>query len=278
MTSAAKSLSSVLSSSRVSLATPSCLDTCPPLNLTRRYSTVGDGTPIGRADASIDHPLSTSSFLKILAESDLPTTYPSPLLTITPSSVEDKEGPLSDERQAAASDLGAAAPTTICTYDELDEVLCDLLEWTAPAKSAEMFRILDQTQIGDFQPSPLAIAEVGTKVPADIKAGLREGNAARQLPVIADDVLDVIVTETHSGPFLLQRDQRASASAGSDVHMPAPDLPTVSVGEITAFRLFCKAGFQPDMQATVRPPERSSAREASLLRAPIQAGPGLRWL
>ena len=113
MTSAAKSLSSVLLSSRVSLATPSCLDTCPPLNLTRSYSTVGDGTPIGRADASIDHPLSTSSFLKILAESDLPITYPSPLLTITPSSVEGKEGHLSDGKNAAASALSAAA-TTIC--------------------------------------------------------------------------------------------------------------------------------------------------------------------
>ena len=113
MMSAAKSLSSVLSSSRVSLATPSCLDTCPPLDLTRSYSTVGDGTPIGRADASIDHPLSTSSFLKILAESDLPTTYPSPLLTITPSSVEGKEGHLSDGKDATAAALSAAA-TTIC--------------------------------------------------------------------------------------------------------------------------------------------------------------------
>ena len=257
MMSAANSLSNIFSSSRVSSATPSCRDTCALQNSTRRNSPVGEGTLIGDADAPTGPPPSAESSLEVFAEFDLFTTYPSPLLIITPPSVEDKEGPLSDERQAAASDLGAAAPTTICTYDELDEVLCDLLEWTAPAKSAEMFRILDQTQIGDFQPSPLAIAEVGTKVPADIKAGLREGNAARQLPVIADDVLDAIVTETRSGPFLLRRDQRASASAGSDVHMPAPDLPTVSVGEITAFRLFCKVGFQPDVQATVRPPERS---------------------
>ena len=60
------------------------------------YSTVGDGTLISHADASINHPLSTKSFTQILAEFDLSTTKPSPLFTSTPSSVKDKEGPLSD--------------------------------------------------------------------------------------------------------------------------------------------------------------------------------------
>ena len=109
--SAAKTLPKTFSSSRVSSATIPRRDAATLRTVPWSTSSVGDGSLIVDAGASTNHPLPAESSPEVLARSDLSVTYPSPLLIITPPSVEDKEGPLSDGTNAAASVLSA---TTFC--------------------------------------------------------------------------------------------------------------------------------------------------------------------
>ena len=131
---------------------------------------------------------------------------------------------MSAPASAACDGLGRVESVLIVTGASI----CDV---------ADHARLPDRTVAIDVVPA-LSITEA---VPAATTESSASGGAVRK-------ILDV-----RTDPTLGSGDM-----AGSFVCRPAPDLPTISVGKITAFRLCCKAGFQPDVQATVRPPERSS--------------------
>ena len=261
---AANSLSSIFSSSWVSSATLLCRDTCPSLNPTRSYSPVGDGALIGDAGTSIDHPLSTSSFHKILAEFGLSTTKPFSLLTITPSSsLEDTEGPLSDGQKAVASDLSATA-TAICADNASGKNLTVINLPVAVALSFEPPLLPSPFSGGDdcsftaVQPaSPIAIVGLGAD---DVAEDLLLPACSAVADVLRTCVAQVVQNLCVHVPL-----QQERVLILATVHADA-DLPEQRIDDVIdnyVDRLLDEAGHDVALSATVRSPEalRAISRE-----------------
>jgi len=170
-----------------------------------------------------------------------------------------------------------------------DRTLDDLLKERRALRRVLASALASAEFFFDFQPSPLEIAKIEPLSDEEIAAleteiiGSGDIEAPRldpipSLPFSNGTTIDVVpalsiseavpaaTTESSASGGAVRRilDVRTDPTlgsgdmAGSFVYRPAPDLPTISVGKITAFRLCCEAGFQPDVQATVRPPEQSS--------------------
>ena len=165
-----------------------------------------------------------------------------------------------------------------------DRTLDDLLKERRALRRVLASALASAEFFFDFQPSPLEIAKIEPLSDEEIAAleteifGSGDIEAPRldpipSLPFSNGTTIDAVpapsiteTTESSASGGAVRRilDVRTDPTlgsgdmAGSFVCRPAPDLPTISVGKITAFRLCCEAGFQPDVQAAVRPPERSS--------------------